>query len=157
MNALLQAGWEVQRASAPQSLPAFFLARFDWLPISVQDFLTHVDSAVSSDQKAWFITRKEIAGESDSAFAWDEWEFLSLETAEDDPDWQNAIIAFWDEHCPLVLSVKNGYSHLSMRRDNLAIVAGNEPEFEEVEVVAESWEQLLEKVATNDPSLSLYI
>lgn len=157
LNALKQAGWQFQRASAPQSLPAFFLARYDWLPMSIQDFLTHVDLVVSSDEKAWFITRMEIAGDSDSAFAWNEWERESLRVAEDDQEWQKEIVAFWDDHCPLVLSVKNGYSHLSICRDGLAIVGGSAPEIEDVEVVAESWEQLFEQIAVNDRMLSFFI
>ncbi|MBP2110406.1 hypothetical protein J2Z70_000545 [Paenibacillus silagei] len=70
---------------------------------------------------------------------------LSVEAAAGDPAWQSEITAWWDHHMPIVMSVGDGYSFyaIDLTTDSGAIVRGAEPEFEEVEKVADSFGEFL--------------
>ena len=90
---------------------------------------------------------KDYYEQSENAFQWNEWERISLESAEDDEEWKKEISAFWDVHFPIAMSVKDGYSYYAMSMENGAIVYGCEPEFEECETVAECFDDFMEKIA----------
>ncbi|MHC2068475.1 hypothetical protein ACYFX5_13505 [Bremerella sp. T1] len=155
---LLDLGWDVAEASDDRELPAYFLNRYKWLPKEFLDFIACVDHAVSPDEQAWCVTKGELYGGSDSAFVWNQWELDTLSVASDDSDWQEEITRFWDSHCPFILSVKNGYySHISIRQGDSRLVAGSEPEFEEVSVVAGNLSDLVRLIDNNDKSISLYV
>ena len=109
-----------------------------------------MDTAISPDEKSWFVVRGELSEEAPSAFAWNQWERDSLEVAEGDPAWQAEIRAFWDEHCPLLLSVKDGYQHVSVRKSDLQVVEGREPEYEEVSVIAPSFSEWIDQITDTD-------
>ncbi|MCC9607337.1 hypothetical protein LOC68_13290 [Blastopirellula sp. JC732] len=154
---LRDAGWDVQETAVDRPLPDFFLARYPWLPSDIRQFIAGTIRVVSPDETSWFMTSAELAGDSGSAFLWNQWELDSLEVAAEDADWRQSIVEFWDNHCPLILSVKNGYAHLSVRKRDLAIVAGGEPEYEEVAVVADSLDALRQKITQRDEAISLYV
>ena len=80
-----------------------------------------------------------------------EFELLSLEAAMDDESWKSEITRWWDSYLPIVLSVENGYSFyaIDLTNDKGAIVHGYEPEFEEVEKVANTLEEFLELIMSN--------
>lgn len=157
LERLQKVGWQVSPVSTDAPLPAFFTDRYPWLPQECLDFIASCESVVSPDEKSWFIACGELSEESESAFAWNAWELLMLETAEGDEAWQAEISAFWDEHCPMLLSVKDScYSHVSIRKSDLAIVAGEEPEFEEVEKIAESFDAFVDTVADPDAEPTRY-
>ena len=113
-------------------------------------------SVVSPDQDAWFVVGADLLGASDPAFAWNQWEQDSLSAAEGAPEWQGSIRDFWDMHLPVLLHVKSGYADLAIRND-LTIVAGEEPEFEETVAIADNFATLLEMVATSHESLARYL
>ena len=84
---------------------------------------------------------------SDLAFKWNEFEELSLEVA-DDEEWKKDIKQWWDKKVPIIMSVKDGYTFFAIDLENNSgeIVRGEEPEFEEVEVVANSFFEFLDMV-----------
>ncbi len=69
-----------------------------------------------------------------------------MSAANGDIDWQDDIRAFWDEHFPLLLSVKSGYSYVAIRKD-FAIVFGEEPEFEETVKIADDFSEFLRMIS----------
>lgn len=155
-NKLSDLGWILQILQEPAKLPLASAERFSWLPIEVITFLTRFESVVAPSQKAWLITCSELSGESDSAFTWNQWEVDSLSAASDDPDWQTSIRSFWDEHFPVLLSVKSGYAYAAIRRD-LTIVAGEEPEFEEAVKIADDFLHFLRLLTDRGSDLYRWI
>ena len=75
-----------------------------------------------------------------------EWELLSLEAAGDDAGWKEEIRQFWDRHLPFFLSLDGGYAYYAFSMEDGSVVYGAEPEFEECETVADSFEDFMEKV-----------
>jgi len=66
-------------------------------------------------------------------------------------------VAFWDRHLPVLMSVRDGYAYLAIERDSLRVVAGREPEYEEVTPVADTVGEMLALVAAGDPRRALRI
>ena len=64
------------------------------------------------------------------------------------------IRQFWDNHIPILMSVKDGYRYLSidLSPENYGkIYYGVEPEFEEsAEMVCDSFNHLLEMLSSNE-------
>lgn len=77
---------------------------------------------------------------------------MSLEVAEDDQEWKEEITAWWDKHLPIIMSVDDGYSFYAIDLTDAkeCIVKGYEPEFEEVEKVADSIEEFLDLIMSNE-------
>lgn len=96
---------------------------------------------VSADETSWFLCCDDYNGTSESAFKWNEFENLSLEAAGDDSEWKEEIRQWWDKRLPIIISVREGYSFyaIDLEGGNGRIVRGEEPEFEEAEVVADSF------------------
>ncbi len=145
------AGWSLERRDGqPLRLPPELIARHPAIPASLLWFLDRVSSCINAKQTAWFLCEADFCGTSDSAFRWDEWEQLSLESVGDDAEWASSVRAFWDVHLPFLLSVEDGYAYhaIATSGDNLGkVVFGREPEFEEADVVAESFEEFLGQLA----------
>lgn len=78
---------------------------------------------------------------------------VSLEGAEGDAEWENEIKEFWDNHLPIIMSVKCGYSYYAISMKNGSIVQGAEPEFEECEVIAGSFEEFIKKIIKKEISI----
>ena len=155
-NSLRAVGWAVREQHDGASLPRICAERYPWLPDDVVAFLTDFETVVSPAQTAWLITRAEILGESDSAFCWDQWEQDSLSAATGDDAWQQSIRRFWDAHFPIMVSVKSGYAYAAIRED-LSIVAGEGPEFEETEKIAESFLGFLRQIADRSSDIQRWI
>ena len=102
----------------------------------------------SDDEKTWFLCQNEYNNISDLAFKWNEFEKLSLEVAEDDKELKKDIKQWWDKKLPIIISVKDGYTFFAIDLENNSgeIVRGEEPEFEETKVVANSFFEFLDMV-----------
>jgi hypothetical protein len=98
----------------------------------------------NSDETVWFLSRHDYSTGAEGAFAWNEWEKLSIEAATTDAD-AEAVSRFWERHLPILLSVRHGYEYLAVRDDG-AVVHGTEPEFEEADVVFSHFEDLLKHI-----------
>ena len=80
-------------------------------------------------------------------------ELMSLEAAEDDENECNNIQKWWDNYIPILLSVRDGYSHFSMSLCENSfgqIVEGYEPIYEDTIIVANSLKEFLEKIMSNE-------
>jgi len=131
------------------SVPAPVRKRQPKLPKAYEQFIGSVDDCVNDDETAWFLTAKHFEGRSEFVFAWNEWEKQSLEGAGDDAEWAAEITAFWARHLPIFISVKNGYSYFALDETG-NVVFGQEPEYEETSVVANSFEEFLTKISRDE-------
>jgi len=150
---LSRRGWLVKPAVRQRTLPTIVSSRYSWLPSEVVSLICKHESIASPSNKAWLITCSELFNESGSEFAWNQWEINSLTAAEGDVVWQQSIRAFWDSHFPILMSVKSGYAYVGIRSD-LRIVVGEEPEFEETELLAETFGAFLKQLVDGDARLN---
>ena len=111
------------------------------------EFLFSVKRCVNETETMWFNCYDEFSGISDIAFRWNEYELLSLESAQGDSGLEQSITEFWENHLPIIMSVKNGYEYYAIRSDG-AVVFGWEPEFEEPDVIAKSFDEFVEMLIT---------
>ncbi len=126
--------------SAYGSLPAVFL-----------ELLRKYKSVASGDDTRLFLCVDDYSGESGLAFKWNEFELISLEAAEGDEDWTNDIRSWWKTKIPFYMSVDGEYSFYAIdTEDNGSILSGYEPEFEEADKVADSFEDFMSKVLSGD-------
>jgi hypothetical protein len=137
--------WSVQMNGLPSRIPENVMSRYPWIPQDVIEFACEVKQAISADEKAWLLTAFDYTGESDSSFMWNEWELQSIEAAGEDEEWVRQIRRFWDDHLPIYMSVRDGYEYYALIRGG-EVVRGREPEFEETENFAQSFERFLEYV-----------
>lgn len=61
---------------------------------------------MNSDQTTWFLCIDDFNMQTNKVFQWNEWELISLESAKNDKEWKNEIKEFWNNHLPIVMSVK---------------------------------------------------
>ena len=155
---LKQANFRVG-GEVPPPLAAAFVARYPVLPPDYRAFLAQVGLCIAAHDTAWFNTAKDFNDPHPAAFAWNEWELLSLAAWDKEPDEAAktaataAITGFWGQHVPVLLSCKNFYCHFSLcvQPARLGqIVYGSEPEFEATEVVASSFGDLLARLARRE-------
>ncbi len=140
-------GWQVERRRPSEiELPKNIQERYPQIPLEFLEFLKRVKSCVTPDQKSWFLCLDDYLGTADSAFKWNEMEQISL--VEGDDDYNEPIIAFWNQHLPIALSVRDDYEYYAANvgDDFGAVVYGFEPEFEETSQVATSLDQFLEAI-----------
>lgn len=145
-------GWEIKRKSGSQlHLDSGITSRYQGLPDEYLEFLKIVETCVAPDEQTWFICEAEFNHSAETEFRWNEFEMLSVEAAAGDPAWESEITAWWDHHLPIVMSVGDGYSFyaIDLMTDSGAIVRGCEPEFEEVEKVADSFGEFLAWLMSN--------
>lgn len=108
--------------------------------------MSSLDDLTNEDETCWLLTATHYAGETNLAFAWNEWERLTLESAGRDLVWATQIRRFWDAHMPIALTVDDGYGYYALL-ENGKVVVGREPEFEDTSSFANSYEEFLEKLS----------
>src|SRR5688572_19191223 len=77
-------GWHVRSSLSPVQLPDDVAQRYPVLPQDYREFLRQVEACISPDETVWFLCVSDFRGTSESAFAWNEWERISLDAAEED-------------------------------------------------------------------------
>ena len=82
----------------------------------------------------------------DKGFQWNDLELQSLEYADND----SGIIAYWDKHLPIFISVDGEYSYYAINTENGNIVVGYEPEFEVSSVVADDFYTFIGKIISGE-------
>ncbi len=143
-------GWDIAKKSGLQlNLDSSIIARYKEIPNEYLEFLSVIEKCVTPNETTWFICENEFNNSSDIEFKWNEYELLSLEAAMEDAVWKSEITAWWDNHLPIVMSVEGGYSFYAIDLTNGAIVRGYEPEFEEVDKVANNLEEFLGLMMSN--------
>lgn len=141
-------GWKIEMNMENGCvLPDEISSRYKNIAPHWYDLISGLNVLMSEDETTWFLCCKDFCEQGENAFQWNEWEKISLESAEDDEEWKKEISAFWDTHFPIVMSVKDGYSYYAMSMEDGAIVYGCEPEFEECETVAECFDDFMKKIA----------
>ncbi len=155
MNAFLTylkgQGWKVEASEKTENrLPQAIKERYTNIPQSWLEFISTVKSAINNDGTKWFLCRNDFEIQSEGSFRWNEWEIISLESAEKDILWEAEIKQFWNSHLPIILSVKNGYAYYAISMENGSIVYGAEPEFEDCDIVASSFEEFMKKVINHE-------
>ena len=127
------------------------LSAYEPLPVAFIEFIQKFKSVISGDEKRFFLCADDYSGESGLAFKWNEFELISLEAANGDEDWTNDIRSWWKTKIPFYMSVDGEYSFYAIdTEDNGAILSGYEPEFEEADKVADSFEDFMSKVLSGD-------
>jgi len=145
-------GWDITEKSGFQlNVNSSVISRYKEIPNEYLEFLSVVEKCITPNEKTWFICENEFNNSSAIAFKWNEYELLSLEAARDDYIWKSEISAWWDNYLPIVMSVDGGYSFyaIDLTEDRGAIVRGYEPEFEEVEKIANTLEEFFVWIMTN--------
>ncbi len=74
-------------------------------------------------------------------------------TVIDVKDDEAEIKSFWNEHLPICLSLKDGYSYYALCLKDGTIVTGEEPEFEETTEVAPSFRDFLQMLCNGELDL----
>jgi hypothetical protein len=130
-------------------LPDYIKIRYLNIPVEFLEFIKTINSCICDDEKTWFICLKEYNKTSDFAFSWDEIEQMSF--IEGEEEFNDDIRKFWDNYLPIVLSVKNGYTYYAIdtRKNIGTIISGNDPEFEEYELIAQSFFEFLDMIMEN--------
>ena len=128
------------------------LNRYNYIPKSFISILEDYKCIASKDDTTWFICGDDYLDRSDDVFKWNEFEIMSLEAAEGDEVWKKEIKDWWSDKLPFIMSVKSGYSFyaIDLGDNKGAILMGQEPEFEEANVVARDFDDFLEKIFNND-------
>lgn len=147
LNTIQTQGWTVERdPNAPFRLPESLQVRYPAFPVSLAEFLGGLKVCANKGQTAWFLCPDDFRGESASEFRWDEFEQMQLVWADTNDD-KKAVISFWDDHIPFLLSTHTGYAFFAMALDgNRAgkIVHGLlEYGLDEAAIVAESLAEFL--------------
>ncbi|MDE5777525.1 MAG: SMI1/KNR4 family protein [Lachnospiraceae bacterium] len=151
---MIENGWNIEcNEGQGEYLPETIIKRYKNIPKQWREFIGGIKCMMSSDDTTWFLCAEDFVTQSDEAFQWNEWELLSLESVEDDTKWQNEIRKFWDNHLPIVMSVKGCYSYYAIAIKDGSIVHGSEPEFEECEIVAPSFMYFMEKIVKGEIQL----
>jgi hypothetical protein len=128
--------WEVVLRNEEDQLElgAEFKARYPNIPEDYLEFLKRVALCANSASNVWFLGEGDYNGYAGHAFAWNEFEIMSLESTQLDENSSDKIRKFWRNHFPFMLSVHSDYAFLALcvSGDNYgAVVAGYAPEFEE--------------------------
>lgn len=146
----LKNGWEIKmRQNSDVNITEEVIQRYPEIPNDFLVFLQSIDICITPDEKSWFLCLNEYNGTSELAFRWDEIEKMSL--IEGDNTYNDSIIKFWNNHLPIALSVRNGYAYfaIDVGNDFGSIIYSYEPEFEEPEKIASSFNEFLDLLMTN--------
>lgn len=155
MNALSTSPDFFIKDDVNESLNKEFHLRYPHVPDDYLTFLNTFSLLTNLSDTTWFNSISDFNGTNDeSAFSWNEFEIQSLEAFDGDAESQKKIQTFWDQHLPIILSVKNGYAYfaINVSEENFGkIYYGEEPEFEEAEWVFRDFTSFIE--AIKDQSL----
>lgn len=139
--------WEVVlRHGSKLELGEEFNARYRDIPEDHLEFLKRVALCANSASNVWFLGERDYNGSARHAFAWNEFERMSLEGNELDENSLDKIRKFWREHFPFMLSIHSDYAFLAIcvsGGNYGTVVAGYEPEFEVAFRVCDSFGEFI--------------
>jgi hypothetical protein len=157
LQELARSGWTVENLPQHVSLPVEVTQRYPGIPDEYRTLLESVALVAAPNDSAWLVTGAEFAGTADSAYSWNEWEQQSLDAAGKDDALRASVRSFWDRHMPILMSVKSGYAYFALDLQTLQVVQGEEPEYEETSLLAESLEELFHLIVRRDPKVQRWI
>lgn len=140
----------VLRTSNNEALNTAFRSRYPTLPLDYERFLHTFSLLNNISDTTWFNSIADFNETyTESDFKWNEFELQSLEAFEGDSENLAIIRDFWSKHLPIILSVKNNYAFfaIGVSKDNFGkIYFGEEPEYEEVKLVATDFTSFIENL-----------
>lgn len=146
LTLLTNAGWKVELATSGNvELAEAFRRRYASIPESYMMFLRRVASCANANDTVWFLCAGDYNGTSQSAWAWNEFEKMGLEAAEDEKE-SARLVEFWSSHLPFMYSVGGDYAYLGFRMTGPSfgsVVDGYDIELTTVSDVAASFEDFV--------------
>ncbi|WP_322907680.1 hypothetical protein [Paenibacillus campi] len=137
------------------AVPSVLTERYGVLPECLSVWIQLVRKLVAPQEQAWFLTaehyneqRDDGLSDRDVGFVWNEWERISLDAAAGDVEWQQQIRSFWDRYVPVVMIVQPEYAFYAIDTHSVegAVIYGREPEFEDGDKVAASFDEFLQTI-----------
>jgi hypothetical protein len=64
---------------------------------------------------------------------------------------------FWDHHLPILMSVKSGYAYWAVEHPAGNVIAGDEPEYEEVSMLGPSISEAHNLIVAQVPRIQLWV
>ena len=135
---LRKLGFLVELLPQASPLPDAVLQHYPNIPADYLVFISRLRSCHSPTDPTWLLTPADYQTHAEAAFAWNEFEQLSLEAA-CTPEEIQTILAFWKRYCPIMLCVAPHYAYFAIDlhpRYHGNIVFACEPEFETTTVIA---------------------
>ena len=117
--------------------------KYKFLPLEYLNFITNLEEVVSPKDTTWFLCECDYNNNSKSQYKWNEFELLELNASIDDAEWTKRIKEWWSQYFPIMISVDGCYSFWAINIFDGIVVRGAEPEFEEVEKVANNFDEFL--------------
>ncbi|QKT13254.1 hypothetical protein [Rhodococcus sp. W8901] len=153
ITALRAVGWAWEPAGDRQVV--FPGSRYEVVPPQFSAWSSAFGRLSNADETVWFLSAGDYSAVGEDAFAWNEFEIMSLDAAETDEQ-ASAVVRFWDRHLPILLSVKDGYSYVALGTSGEGagrVILGEEPEFEESVPLADDFDEFLAIIAgRRDPA-----
>ncbi len=144
--------WSIELASKQEVLPKEITNRYKNIPKEWISFITSFHMIINESEDMWFLTCDSFR---EGEWRYNEFEIISLDAAFDDEDWAKDIKEFWDNTLPIIMSVGGGYQYYAIEISSGKVVQGWEPEFEEVEYVANSFVEFIEKIISGEIELEI--
>ena len=110
---LRKLGFLVELLPQASPLPDAVLQHYPNIPADYLVFISRLRSCHSPTDTTWLLTPADYQAQTEAAFAWNEFEQLSLEAA-CKPEETQAIQAFWQRHCPIMLCVQPHYAYFAI-------------------------------------------
>ena len=159
LEPLAKKGWSIAYSSTPSEIPHEVRNRYPWIHNSIWHLISRVETVMDPDEHCCLLTWKNFSPTPEVHYPWNIWEQETLKTAakSSDEEWRSEIIAFWDEHFPIMFTVQPfGYGYAAIRKSDGAVVAGWAPDFETpFGVIAESFDDLLGLLPEMDPGRNI--
>ena len=137
-------GWNIIPAKEKTELPETVKNRYA-VPENWLRFISGLEVCENDGATVWFLTPQDYYPH-EGGFQWNEFELMSLEWCDGD----SAVTEFWDRHIPIVMSTAGEYSYFAIDTESGSVVHGCEPEFEETDTVADSFEDFMAKVMAGE-------
>ena len=152
-----EAGFLVTRRNEHKGLSDNILSRYKKIPTEYLNFLNQFETITNKEDNVWFVSIEDFNEETETDFTWNAFELMSLEAFEEDKEESERIRKFWDNHIPILMSVREyEYLAICLTEDRFGeIVHGIEPEFEEVSKVCNNFEELIDLM--KDPSENQFL
>jgi hypothetical protein len=146
-------GWNiVSENNSIKNLPEVVMDRYN-IPNEYKTFLENIKICTNAEENIWFFCIKDYLADEENTFKWNEFELMSLDAADDDKELIDEIKGYWDKHLPIMFNVKGEYEYYAINIKTKEIVYGYEPMFEESGVVANNFDELLEKIMNREIEL----
>jgi len=152
LASLAKFGWQVELQDR-KPMPDEISRRYSWVPADYIATIETTRRALGPGDAAWLLTSSEFCSDSDSEYAWNEWELQSLEAARGDQVWIAEIRNFWDCHFPILTSLTKCYAYFALQKGTMQVVCGEEPEFTGPTFLANSLADMFERILNRDQSV----